>query len=446
MQRVNRAIVSEKAGDRVPGVSVALAVHRPVQGLHAACASMLAQTLRPREVVLVVNGAGDEDAREIERVVRGVFAECAERAGNVQLVVRRRERPGLAGALNEAIEHARWPLIARLDADDVAHTGRLEKQVAVLAANPGIAGVGSAFRRVTPDGAVYETVYPPTDPAEIRWRLCLQNCFCHGSMLLRRDAVLGVGGYDERCDKSQDYELWSRMARRGLVLVNLPDVLYDYTIAQACDVGVASEGQGLTASGVLTESWRSLPALESAAGLGALREAVALGHRGSHLAGEAARRVEAVLREHGPTRDGLMAWLFCQFRMGVAPAHAWTVCRLSRLREVGRELRRAGVRRVWLYGAGRHTGWVLDHADELPEIAGIVDDACAGMVRYGRLVAAPDEVRPGEYVLLSSDWHEEALWSASAPLRERGVNVWGLYREHGDVNARVPRSAAVGRS
>ncbi len=411
---------------------MALAVHHPVPGLRAAAESMLAQTLRPREVVLVINGGVRVKEEEIERVVRGAFADArtggVEGAGGVELVVRRREKPGLAGALNEAIEAARGSLIARLDADDVAHPTRLERQAAFLSEHPEIAGVGSAFRRVTTDGKVYETVYPPTDPAEIRWRLCLQNCFCHGSMLLRRDAVRAAGGYDERCDKSQDYELWARMARRH-DLANLNEVLYDYTIAEACDVGVASEGQGLTASAVLTESWRSLPALEGDAAIAELREGVALAHRGSRFASTAARRVEKILCERGPTRDALMAWLFCQFRMGVVPAHAWTVCKLSRLREVGRELREAGVRRVWLYGAGRHTGWVLDHREELPSIAGLVDDSCAGSVRFGLRVAAPDELHPGECVLLSSDWHEDALWDASEGIRERGVRVWRVYQD-----------------
>lgn len=426
-------------------MSVALAVHRPVPGLHAAVASMLAQTLRPREIVLVINGAGVIESCEIERVVQGAFAAASVAGGaGVELVVLRRSVGGLAGALNDAIRAARFPLVARLDADDVAHPSRLERQVAFLAMHPDIAGVGAAFRRVTPDGAVYETVYPPTDPREIRWRLCLQNCFCHGSMLLRRESVLGAGGYDERCDKSQDYELWARMSGRGLTLANLSDVLYDYTIAEPCDVGVASEGQGLTASAVLTESWRSLPGLDDESARAALRDAVALAHRGSHFAPQAARRIESILRDHAPTRDALMAWLFCQFRMGVVPSHAWTICKLSRLREIARELRRHGVRRIWLYGAGRHTGWMLDHRDELPAIAGLVDDACAGSVRYDMTVAAPADVRPGEHVVLSSDWHEDALWAASEPLRKRGVNVWTLYREERQA-WRVPLPAALGR-
>jgi glycosyltransferase involved in cell wall biosynthesis len=431
-ERVNRAKGSSEGSDAT-GVSVALAVHRAVPGLRAAVASMLAQTLRPREVLLVVNGASDAEAGEIERVVRGAFSD--DGAG-VELVIRRRVSPGLAGALNEAFAAARCGFVARLDADDVARPARLERQAAFLRDHPEVAGVGSAFRRVTGTGGVYETVYPPTDPREVRWRLHLQNCFCHGSMLLRRDAVRAAGGYDERLDKAQDYELWSRMVRRGHVLANLPDVLYDYTIAQACDVGVASEGQGLTASAVLVDSWRSLPLLEGGRARAMLEEAVALGHRGSRFASDAARRVEVLLREHGPTRDALMAWLFCQFRMGVVPAHAWTVCKLSRLREVGREMRGAGVGRVWLYGAGRHTGWVLDHRAEVPAIAGIVDDHAAGSVRYGMAVRAPESVRPGEHVLLSSDWHEDAMRAASEPMVERGVNVWRLY-DDSEAHARV---------
>jgi hypothetical protein len=104
------------------------------------------------------------------------------------------------------------------------------------------------------------------------------------------------------------------------------------------------------------------------------------------------------------------------------------VSRRSRLREVGGELRAKGVEGVTLWGAGTHTGWVMEHQADLGLlIRGIVDDVLAGQERFGHRVARPGSVGDDDVVLLSSDWHEESLWEKSATLRERGVKVVRLY-------------------
>jgi hypothetical protein len=61
--------------------------------------------------------------------------------------------------------------------------------------------------------------------AEIRARMLLHNCFGHGTVMVRRDALEHVGRYDEGYEYAQDYDLWLRIAERYEV-ANLPEFLY----------------------------------------------------------------------------------------------------------------------------------------------------------------------------------------------------------------------------
>jgi hypothetical protein len=129
-----------------------------------------------------------------------------------------------------------------------------------------------------------------------------------------------------------------------------------------------------------------------------------------------------------------MTWLAIQRLIGVVPIGSHERARLARLREVGGALLNEGVERLWLWGAGAHTAWVLDHAPELGvPIAGVVDDALAGRHRHGFRVGEPDELPGGAHALISTDRHEREIWERAAPLRERGVRVWRLYTGDGDA-------------
>jgi hypothetical protein len=91
-------------------------------------------------------------------------------------------------------------------------------------------------------------------------------------------------------------------------------------------------------------------------------------------------------------------------------------------------MRASGVRRAFLYGAGRHTAWLLDNADELGVVvAGIADDAAAGAERGDFTVIRPEAIPDSSEVLISSDAHESRLWDRTLPMRARGVRVWRIY-------------------
>ncbi len=168
-------------------------------------------------------------------------------------------KPGLAAALNLGLREAKSDLVARMDADDWCHPERIERQVRAISEMPRTIALGTAYEIEDADGRIAFTVRPPRDPREVRWRLLLANLFAHGSMLLRRDAVVAAGGYDEACDRAQDYDLWLRLSGRGDVCA-VQDVLYRYRTRQKSDPARSTARQSEIAVDRLLVAWRQLPA------------------------------------------------------------------------------------------------------------------------------------------------------------------------------------------
>ena len=109
-----------------------------------------------------------------------------------------------------------------MDADDVAHPDRLQRQWEIIQQQPEIVAVGTLCNGIDARGREVR----PRD----RWRLVRRSGyipFPHGSAMFRREVFERIGGYDETATAGEDQELFARMAAHGRV-VTLPDVLYSY--------------------------------------------------------------------------------------------------------------------------------------------------------------------------------------------------------------------------
>jgi hypothetical protein len=416
---------------RQVGVSVALPVHGGDGGaaamLERAARCILTQTLKELDVMIVLNGAGPQ----LHATARAIaFSDARVR------ILERREA-NLASALNAALEAARYDIVARMDADDLCPPHRLEAQLALMNDSPDLVAAGCAWELLGPDGdggecgRVITTVRPPTDPGMLRWRLLLGNCLAHGSMMLRRRAVLEAGGYNPRCHRAQDYELWLRLItmgggsgpNRGGIGCH-GEVLYQHRTRYPDDPGRSTAEQASVAAPIMIEAWRSLPPLDEARE-SALVEAVTVALRRSD--GSSLAALESVLAA-GPSTEALLAWLWAQWHHPPMHRRAAEICRLSRVREIGAAMRAAGARGAWIWGAGDHTRWLLEHRESLGmPVLGLVDDRAAPGSAGGFDIHSPDSLAAGDHALISSDWHEEAIWASSLPHRGRGVHVWRLY-------------------
>ena len=196
----------------IPAVSVLMSVRDGAPWVVDAVASALAQTDPDLELIVVDDGSTDGTAAAL--------------AGfdDPRLRVERRPAAGLTPSLNRALDLARAPLVARLDADDVALPERIERQRRFLDAHPDVGLLGTAAREVDAAGRPVAVVTPPLDDRALRRALVRRNPFVHSSVMMRRRVLDRVGGYDPALAVAQDYELWMRMSAVTR-LANLPEPL-----------------------------------------------------------------------------------------------------------------------------------------------------------------------------------------------------------------------------
>lgn len=202
-----------------PIVSVIMPVYNAEKYLEQALTSIMGQSFREFEYIVINDGSSDESAAILEAYARRYKA--------IKLFYQ--ENRGIIRSLNRGLEMAAGRYVARMDADDVSLPQRLERQVAFLERHPNCVLLGTWADIQIEDGLPDRIhSHPAHDPA-LRWNLLFDTPFVHSSVMIRRDAVRTVGGYAENLPprSPEDFELWSRLAKDHEV-ANLPEVLHIY--------------------------------------------------------------------------------------------------------------------------------------------------------------------------------------------------------------------------
>ena len=203
-----------------PKVTVLLPSYNAERYLAEAVESILHQTFTDFEFLIIDDGSTD-GALEILR-------RYAEQDPRIRLIAR--ENRGLVPTLNEGLEKARAPLIARMDNDDVAMPDRFQKQVAFLDAHPEVVCLGSAFSHIDEAGRHLISLFPPESNNELQ-QLCLAgHCpICDPTSMFRREATLAVGGFRPEMVLAEDLDMWLRLGEVG-ELACLPEPLLKYRL------------------------------------------------------------------------------------------------------------------------------------------------------------------------------------------------------------------------
>lgn len=142
--------------------------------------------------------------------------------------VKNEENLGVARTLNKGLALAKGLYIARMDADDISMPQRFEKQAAFLDENPGVAVLGCNVETFDETGPLY-TGWSATDPKQMHIDLLFSCGLAHPSVMMRREVIAGLGGYDPEFEGMEDYELWCRVVRNHQV-TTLPDTLFRYRV------------------------------------------------------------------------------------------------------------------------------------------------------------------------------------------------------------------------
>jgi hypothetical protein len=221
-----------------PRVTVLLAVHDGGAFLHEAVASILAQTFEDFELLIVDDASTDGAVEALPPDPR-------------VRILRNETNIGQIPSLNRGLRDARGAYVARIDHDDLSQPRRLERQVALLDAEPAVALAGTWVDIISSNGRIWGNLRPRLDSfAEFAAQVVTAHIFLvHPSLMFRRDAVLDVGGFDETLSAAEDQELYRRLvlARREARVV--PETLVHYrrhesqmTYAKAAMVANADEG------------------------------------------------------------------------------------------------------------------------------------------------------------------------------------------------------------
>ncbi len=203
-----------------PLVSILMPVFKTAPYLREAMDSMLAQTFKDFELI-VLNDCSPDNAEEILDIY------------NDPRIVRYKgeKNAGLSNVLNVGIGMARGKYIARMDSDDISLPNRLQIQVDYLETHPEVDLVSAGMRLF---GAKEGTWIRELNPEKVKIEAMFHSPVLHASSVWRRDAFEKQGlHFRQEMVPAEDYDLWTRAMLKGLKLVNLPEVLYEYRIHEA---------------------------------------------------------------------------------------------------------------------------------------------------------------------------------------------------------------------
>jgi len=203
----------------MPLVSVVMANYNRERFLESALNSILTQTFKDFEFIIVDDGSTDGS--------REIIKHHARNDKRIKAVYM--PHSGLVSAVNYGCSLSEGRFIARHDSDDVAKPDRLEIQVAYMLANPTVALLGGGFECIDVNGKVLFVMNWPSRANGLHDYLLLDCYIAQPTVLFRKDLFIEIGGYRSVYADAEDYDLFLRIADKNL-LDNLPDILCQYRL------------------------------------------------------------------------------------------------------------------------------------------------------------------------------------------------------------------------
>lgn len=192
-----------------PRVSIILPTYNGAFLIERAIRSILAQSFKDLELIIVDDGSTDETASIVKKMM----------ATDERIVYTKNERnSGLQKTLNIGLAQAKGEYFARIDDDDEwIDEKKLEQQISFLDENKEYVLVGTGAIILNKKRKEMFRYLMPGEDGEIRNSLLSKNCFVHSSVVLRKDSVRNIGGYDESPATLhvEDYDLWLRLGKIG---------------------------------------------------------------------------------------------------------------------------------------------------------------------------------------------------------------------------------------
>ena len=198
-----------------PLISVVMPVYNGERFLTEAIDSILNQTFRDFEFIIIDDGSTDNTP---------VILEQYSKKDKRIIWYREDKNEGIIVALNTGLNLARGKYIARMDADDISLPERLERQVRYLESNKEVGVLGSGAQIIDQYGRTSSIIKFPETNSPILWSLSYFCPIIHPTVMARREIYVEAGGYRSVWPHAEDYDLWTRIAGRS-TLHNLGEVL-----------------------------------------------------------------------------------------------------------------------------------------------------------------------------------------------------------------------------
>jgi glycosyltransferase involved in cell wall biosynthesis len=208
-------------------ISVVMAVYNGEKYIQSAIDSILNQTYKDFEFIIVNDGSLDQ-TRDILNSISDSRAK----------IIHLEKNRGAANALNTGIGMAKGDWIAVHDADDLSEPTRLQEQVKYIKSHPECIGTGSFIKGMPGNTYVPEELFKGEENGynhllnekEV-YDTRLFTCYlCHGSSVYSKSTFQKMGGYNPKFKICYDYDLWLRMFDVQIIQ-KIPKVLYHYRIS-----------------------------------------------------------------------------------------------------------------------------------------------------------------------------------------------------------------------
>ena len=202
----------------MPEISVIMSTYNGSKSLSAAINSLLKQTFDDFELIICDDASSDNSLEIIENL--------AKKDKRIKVITNSKNL-GLANSLNNCLEIATGPYIARMDDDDISHPQRLERQIMFMKENPRYAIVGTSVRYFDENGVWGKKI---RSGERTLVDIYCGKTFTHPSVLMRREALDKVDNYtvSHLTIRGQDYDLWCKLYYEGFVGYNMSEILLDY--------------------------------------------------------------------------------------------------------------------------------------------------------------------------------------------------------------------------
>ena len=205
--------------NQIPIISVIMPVYNAEKYLDEAIQSILDQTYKDFEFIIINDGSTDKSLEIIEKY----------KNQDHRIVLINRENKGLVESLNEGIEKAKGKYIARMDADDISLPTRFEKQIELME-NENLDICGSHFF-IVDEHSRYLSARVVSCRIDFNYMILSRSVpFAHGSVMMRKDflieheLVYGKTIYN----KAEDYALWVEFANNFAKISNVDEFLFKY--------------------------------------------------------------------------------------------------------------------------------------------------------------------------------------------------------------------------